>query len=676
VHDAKTEIMRDIDSFVASIRSVGEKNMDATASLETRCVKLEARMNENEHAANDETNVINQLKMNLANAERALAELRDDSERRFQEAEYAVDCLKEEVSDGFSARLVVCEARLDDDCPVGSRARRETALANLERKYATKAELEDLDLLVQKEHDKYKESLQANLKATEQARRAKEMDTAAMLSEHKSMLGKHAKMLENSQKKVEKIEKEKKTKEVEEAKKTDVFEKSTKELEEKFEKMVEDVYNATQESKEATEKEKKRQDAERSALAVQIYKQCDSLSERIDGNHAAGTNALESKAHTLLDKIKAVEETAGRTITKAEACEAAMEQCEKNVAAGRKQALQAVDEARRGLFSDLKFATDEFALTKKKTELEVARLSEVMLTQTKDYTEAMARLHRSLIAQAIAVKKVQAQCSAVCLKDTIGEALDAVLDEHVSTLSRHCVEAEAAVATPRPMALPYHEQRFLAASVQQCAEKLAMRADFECLRKVVGHADPETDDTWDDQLAASRDTLLDKFVNEVLDRCKQVHPTQDALAKATRHQFVARLELCIKIGMSKHASVQTNHTLFGRTKLGPTCVACDRPFGGRDESDDLLDKLSKKPRDPGEAALAAHDGQAFAGVKKPSYAARGGGFRQPKRKKEPQNDVISVSITESRSTPHLQAPGYLKPKTQEPDEMFFPKIVD
>ena len=161
-----------------------------------------------------------------------------------------------------------------------------------------------------------------------------------------------------------------------------------------------------------------------------------------------------------------------------------------------------------------------------------------------------------------------------------------------------------------------------------------------------------------------------------MDRCKQVHPTQDALAKATRHQFVARLELCIKIGMSKHASVQTNHTLFGRTKLGPTCVACDRPFGGRDESDDLLDKLSKKPRDPGEAALAAHDGQAFAGVKKPSYAARGGGFRQPKRKKEPQNDVISVSITESRSTPHLQAPGFLKPKTQEPDEMFFPKIVD
>ena len=49
-----------------------------------------------------------------------------------------------------------------------------------------------------------------------------------------------------------------------------------------------------------------------------------------------------------------------------------------------------------------------------------------MLTQTKDYTEAMARLHRSLIAQAIAVKKVQAQCSAVCLKDTIGDALDAV----------------------------------------------------------------------------------------------------------------------------------------------------------------------------------------------------------------------------------------------------------
>ena len=384
---------------------------------------------------------------------------------------------------------------------------------------------------------------------------------------------------------------------------------------------------------------------------------------------------------TKRSQIQAVDDLARRTVTKSEACEAAVDQCARDVATGRAMALQAVDEARRGLFSDLKHATDEFALTKKRTEAEVARLSEVMMMQTKDYTEAMARLHRSLIAQAVAVKKVQAQCSAVTLKDTIGDMLDAVLDEHVSTLSRHCVEAEAAVATPRPMALPYHEQRFLAASVQQCAEKLAMRADFECLRRVVGHEQPETDDTWDDQLHASRETLLDKFVTEILDKCKAIHPTQDALAKATRHQFVAKLELCIKIGMSKHQSIQTNHTLFGRTKLGPTCVACDRPFGGPGEADDILDSLAKKPKPqvaPGEA-----DGHAFGERdKKPTYAARGGGFRQPRRKKqaaapdaaEPDRPVISVSVTKSQSTPHLQAPGFLKPKTQEPDEMFFPSI--
>lgn len=229
------------------------------------------------------------------------------------------------------------------------------------------------------------------------------------------------------------------------------------------------------------------------------------------------------------------------------------------------------------------------------------------------------------------------------------------------------------MTTPRPMSLPYHEQRFLAATVQQCAEKLAQRADFECLRRVIGHAEPETDDSWDDQLDASRGVLLERFVNEVSDKCKKLHPTQDSLAKATRHQFVSRLELCVRIGMSKHQSIQTNHTLFGRTKLGPTCVACDRPFGGRGEADEIIDKLAKKPADPAEAI---HPGEPF-GHAKLEHVTRGGGFKQTRKKKGPPrdgNDVISVSVVKSESTPHLVAPGFLKPKTQEPDEMFFPKI--
>ena len=64
-----------------------------------------------------------------------------------------------------------------------------------------------------------------------------------------------------------------------------------------------------------------------------------------------------------------------------------------------------------------------------------------------------------------------------------GDRLDAILDEHVSELAKHCVEAESAVISEREMSLPVNEQKWLAATVQHCSEALATRADLECLAR-------------------------------------------------------------------------------------------------------------------------------------------------------------------------------------------------
>lgn len=675
VGDAKADIMLDIDSFVGSIKSIGEKNMDATAALETRCVKLESRLNDMAHALEDSKNDQTQLRLRLEAGDEASNRLFGELAVRLADSEASVARLTEEVSDGFGARLVACEARLDDDLPVGQGARVERRLDAFAASNASRKDLEDLDVATQREMQTFREATDAKARALDQKRAAKDVDAAAALTELSVACQRHAKALAETRTKQATFEQHVAAhkKEKAEAK----VAKATEKLEAHFEEYRAEQTAQHGEATRRIEAERARSDAERSRLAIQIYKQCDALGARIEEAKTAASGDLETASASLSDRIGRVDEVAKRTVTTSEACAERVDACERDVQAGNARALQLVDEARRGLFADLKLATDEFQITKRRTEVEVERLTNVMLTQTKDYTEAMARLHRSLIAQAIAVKAVQRQCSAVALKDSIGDGLDAVLDEHVKQLSRHCVEAEAAVTTPRPMSLPYHEQRFLAATVQQCAEKLAARADFECLRRVVGHAEPETNDAWDDQLEANRGALLERFVNEIGDACKKLHPTQDALAKATRHQFVTRLELCIKIGMSKHSAVQTNQTLFGKVKLGPACVACDRPFGGRAEVDDLVDSLARAPRD---ATEAAHGAEVFGrDHASPQYKARGGGFRQPRRKPRAleapdSNGVISVSISKSESTPHLVAPGFLKPKTQEPDEMFFPKI--
>ena len=71
------------------------------------------------------------------------------------------------------------------------------------------------------------------------------------------------------------------------------------------------------------------------------------------------------------------------------------------------------------------------------------------------------------------------------------------------------------------------------------------------------------------------------------------------MAEATRRRFNERLKLCLRVGLSKHDPVRPNMTLFGKTKLGPACVACDRPFDTPTDADAAITQMkgtsSKEP---------------------------------------------------------------------------------
>ena len=186
---------------------------------------------------------------------------------------------------------------------MGTGDMRAKELDTLEKKCAMKKELEELDLIVQKEHDKFKESLAANMKAAEQARRQVDLETNAALREHKTRIERQEKRVAELGTTQKTFKEESKRRETEIAKKKAVVEKKTDELETKFKALVDETHAATDEARDLAERERKRQDAERSQLAVQIYKQFDALGARVDGNEAEGRTNLESKAASLLTDL-------------------------------------------------------------------------------------------------------------------------------------------------------------------------------------------------------------------------------------------------------------------------------------------------------------------------------------------------------------------------------------
>ncbi|GMH78339.1 hypothetical protein TL16_g07764 [Triparma laevis f. inornata] len=165
----------------------------------------------------------------------------------------------------------------------------------------------------------------------------------------------------------------------------------------------------------------------------------------------------------------------------------------------------------------------------------------------------------------------------IATKDKLWDVIQAKLHHHIKTLGTECTQLEESVSSSKPTVLPMQLQRYLAGNTQRIAKLIATKADFEVIRKIVNHSDPTTVD-WDDEVVTYRNSFRNEFLAQVKEEAHKKHPITDILIDEAREKFMGKLDIAIKVAISKYARVQIGQTLLGRRQLVPTCMACDRPF--------------------------------------------------------------------------------------------------
>jgi hypothetical protein len=77
--------------------------------------------------------------------------------------------------------------------------------------------------------------------------------------------------------------------------------------------------------------------------------------------------------------------------------------------------------------------------------------------------------------------------------------------------------------------------------------------------------------------ALDREKLCRDFVSKVYGMVANLHPSVHPITLDARTKIFTKIELALKIAMSKHQTVSANTTLFGRHQV-ESCVACNRPM--------------------------------------------------------------------------------------------------
>lgn len=66
-------------------------------------------------------------------------------------------------------------------------------------------------------------------------------------------------------------------------------------------------------------------------------------------------------------------------------------------------------------------------------------------------------------------------------------------------------------------------------------------------------------------------------MSKVYGMVANIHPSVHPITLTARTKIFTKIELALKIAMSKHQTVSANTTLFGRHQV-ESCVACNRPM--------------------------------------------------------------------------------------------------
>jgi len=182
-------------------------------------------------------------------------------------------------------------------------------------------------------------------------------------------------------------------------------------------------------------------------------------------------------------------------------------------------------------------------------------------------------------------------------RDKLWDVIDAKLSHHVKTLGKECSALEETASSSKPAVMSVHLQRYLAGNTQRIAKLVCTKADFEVIRRIVVSTEPELVD-WDEEVNKLRAKYRVAFLEQVKEEARKVHPVTDLRVDEARDKFMGKLDLAVKVAMSKFARVQIGNTMFGRRQLVPTCMACDRPFNANGEKSTESGDQRGVSRDP------------------------------------------------------------------------------
>ena len=162
-------------------------------------------------------------------------------------------------------------------------------------------------------------------------------------------------------------------------------------------------------------------------------------------------------------------------------------------------------------------------------------------------------------------------------RDEMWDVIETKLNNHVKSISDRCGELEESVSSSKPTVMGVGLQRYLAGNCQRIAKLVATKADFVVIQQMITHKNPVEVD-WDEEVNKFREEYKNDFLRIIKEATHIKHPITDFSITEARNMFMTRLDLAIKVAISKYARVQIGTTILGRRQLVPTCMACDRPF--------------------------------------------------------------------------------------------------
>ena len=206
------------------------------------------------------------------------------------------------------------------------------------------------------------------------------------------------------------------------------------------------------------------------------------------------------------------------------------------------------------------------------------QVEELLNEKVEDNHNDVIRLGRSNVAIAALVNQLRGTVHQLATKDNSRVTWEAKLSEHCEGLCDRGVQAEAEASLDTPFNFNKDLQAYLSTSIQRVAKFLALKADNYVAKQILVHPEPRDADLgWDRKVDDQRTKLSTGFVSAVYSRCAKRHPTIDPLVLECRTAYFSKLELALKIALSKYQAILPAQTLLGRRPL-EACAACDRPF--------------------------------------------------------------------------------------------------